>query len=76
MSLGGKGSLGCLSVRLPPAGHTPVAIHLQGSPREIRIFKSRSGMRALPRSLTRKRSFNRALVPHREKPLHSIYDRV
>lgn len=47
MSLGGKGPVGCLSRRLPPAGHTPVAMLRQGSPREIRISKSRSGMRAL-----------------------------
>jgi hypothetical protein len=42
--LGGKGSVGCLSRSLPPAGQTPVAMLRQGSPREIRISKSRSGM--------------------------------
>ena len=56
MSSGGKCSVGCPSIRLPPAGQTPVAILRQGSPREIRISKSRSGMRArLSRSHIRTR---------------------
>ena len=46
MSSGCKCSVGCASIRLPPAGQTPVAMFRQGSPREIRISKSRSLMRA------------------------------
>ena len=51
VSSGGKCSVGCPSARLPPAGQTSVAMLRQGSPREIRISNSRSGIRArLPRS--------------------------
>ena len=46
MSSGGKRSVDCPSIRLPPAGQTPVAMFRQGSPREIRISKSMSRMRA------------------------------
>ena len=44
MSLGGNGSVECFNKSLPPAAHTPVAILRQGSPREIRISESRSGI--------------------------------
>ncbi len=75
MSLGGNGSVGCLSRSLPPAGHTPVAMLRQGSPREIRISKSRSGMSALTTFAYKEARLERR-TPQGEKPLHSIDDGV
>jgi hypothetical protein len=63
MSLGGKGSVGCLSRSLPPAGHTPVAMLRQGSPREIKkrgFNRERDAPQQAPR--TAKNHYIRSMI--------------